>query len=278
MHSKNSCKTLLLFLAVGTTCAWSQSSWVINDNLLNLSSVGNSGGYGTLYQGGFRSVPEYGVDGVFLPTPNGNGSLISTTGIYYKFDSTLVSTSPWAETARSQWQNNPSATMEGETASLNSYFTPRGINWAANALFAGSNAGITYDLSEIGSSLGKTFSKFSTYFGNHTDVGGTEWYAGNASYAILVDGVLVSSGTNFSAEHPFSNLIEVSLGTDSRFLTLVVGDNGGVTAYDHGVFVAPTLTTQSIPEPSSVTLLVLGGVIVTLAGRKQMRTFVRSTT
>ena len=235
--------------------------------VINLSGIGNPSGYGTLYQGGFRSVPESGVDGVFLPTPNGNGSLISTTGIYYKFDTSLVNTSPWGETVRSQWQNNPNSTMEGETASLNSYFTPKGINWIANSLFAGSNSGITYDLLEIGQSLGESFSKFTTYFGNHTSEGGGGALSGNASYAVLVDGILVSSGTGFTAENPFTNLLEVNLTENSRFLTLVVGDGGGVGAYDHGVFVAPTLTT--VPEPSSLSLLALGGLVVALRRRKK---------
>ncbi|HAL95166.1 MAG TPA: hypothetical protein DCP55_04265 [Chitinophagaceae bacterium] len=267
MTTKQALKNIFLVCSLLNTVAWSQSAWVLNDNLLNLSSVGNTGGYGTLYQGGFRSVSDYGVDGVFLPTPNGNGSLLSTTGIYYRFDTSLVSTSPWGETARSQWQNNPNATMEGETASLNSYFTPKGINWAANSLFAGSNAGITYDLFEIGQSLGKSFSKFTTYFGNHTDVGGGEWFSGNASYAVLVDGVLVSSGTGFTAENPFTNLLEVNLTETSRFLTLVVGDGGGIGAYDHGVYVAPTLTT--VPEPTSISLLALGGLALAINKRRR---------
>ena len=222
--------------------------------VVNLSSIGNSGGYGTTYQGGFRSVPESGVDGVFLP--NGTGSLISTTGITYRFDTSLISASPWGDTARSQWQNNPNSTMEGKTASLNSYFTPKGINWAENSLFASSNSGITYDLFEIGISVGKSFTKFETYFGNHTDEGGGGPLSGNASYAVLVDGTLVSSGTGFTTENPFTNLLEVNLTENSRFLTLVVGDGGGTGAHDWGVFVAPTLTT--VPEPSALSLLAVG--------------------
>lgn len=233
--------------------------------VVNLSSIGNSGGYGTTYQGGFRSVPESGVDGVFLP--NGTGSLISTTGITYRFDTSLISTSPWGDTARSQWQNNPNSTMEGKTASLNSYFTPKGINWAENSLFASSNSGITYDLFEIGISVGKSFTKFATYFGNHTDEGGGGALSGNASYAVLVDGILVSSGTGFTTENPFTNLLEVNLTENSRFLTLVVGDGGGSGAHDWGVFVAPTLIT--VPEPSSLSLLALGGVVVALRRRKE---------
>jgi hypothetical protein len=241
--------------------------------VISLSSIGNPAGYGTLYQGGFRSVSEYGVNGVFLP--NQSGVQISTTGLTYSFSSSLVSESPSGETIRSQWQNNPSATMEDETASLNNYFTPRGINWAQNALFAGSNAGITYDLFAIGSSVGKTFSKFTTYFGNHVGLdtigGGLDpanlSKTGDASYAIIVDGQLASSGTGYTARNPFSGLIEVDLTESNRFLTLVIGDNGDDQQWDHGVYVAPSLTT--VPEPSSLSLLALGGLALAINKRRR---------
>lgn len=244
----------------------SQSSWVINGNLLDLSSVGNTGGYGTTYQVGFRSVSDVGVDGVFLPTPDGNGSIISSTGLLYKPDTSLVSVNPTGNSARSQWQNNPNATYETWTSSLDSYFAPKGINWAANSLFAHSNSGITYDLLEIGSSIGQNLSKFTTYFGNHCEPG-NEPFSGDVSYAILLDGVLVSSERNFTALNPFSTLIEINLTANTRFLTLVVGDNGDDYNWDTGVFVAPTLIT--VPEPSSLSLLALGVVVVALRRRKK---------
>ena len=275
MTIKQALKSLFLLCSLLNTFAWSQSAWVLNDNLLNLSSVGNTGGYGTLYQGGFRSVTDYGVNGVFLPSQS--GVQIATTGLSYSFNESLVSGNPTGGTVRSQWQNNPSATMEEETASLNSYFTPRGINWAANALFAESNAGITYDLYAIGSSLGKTFSKFSTYFGNHVGIdtigGGMDpanlSKTGDASYAIIVDGQLLASGTGYTARNPFSGLIEVDLTGSNRFLTLVIGDNGDDQQWDHGVFVAPTLTTQAVPEPNLLALLALGGLALVLNKRRR---------
>jgi len=59
----------------------------------------------------------------------------------------------------------------------------------------------------------------------------------------------------------------VNLTESSRFLTLVVGDGGGSVAHDYGVFVAPTLTT--VPEPTSISLLGLGGLALALIKRRR---------
>jgi len=228
--------------------------------VINLTSIGNSGGYGTLFHSSswdsklgsqdFRATSYLGVDGVFIayqvPTK------ITSTGINYSFPSVLQSSVPFSDTMRSQWQNNLNATWEGDADSLDSYFIPKGINWSANSLFATASSGITYDLQALMPS-GLEFTKFTTYFGNTWS--SSSW-GESAAYAVLLDGVLLSSGGNYNRVNPFSDLIEISLNSSSRFLTLVVLDGGDDYNWDHGVFVAPTLTT--VPEPSALSLLAVG--------------------
>jgi hypothetical protein len=96
---------------------------------------------------------------------------------------------------------------------------------------------------------------------------GDTWSSCSTAYAILVDGVLVSSGGGYNTANPFTGVIDISLNENSRFLTLAVLDDGNGNNYDHGVFVAPTLTT--VPEPSSLSLLALGGVVVAFKKRRQ---------
>jgi len=229
---------------------------------INLTSIGNGGGYGTLFQVGswqtklgpqdFRTTSYLGVDGVFMPYQI--STKITSTGINYSFPSNLQSSGPWSDTQRSQWQNNLSATYEADAGSLDSYFNPKGVNWAANSLFATASSGITYDLQAI-TPNGSEFTKFTTYFGNTYS---SSTWGESAAYAVLLDGNLLSSGGNYTRSNPFSDLIEVSIGSNSRFLTLVVLDGGDGDNYDHGVFVAPKLTAQAVPEPSSLSLLAVG--------------------
>ena len=228
--------------------------------VINLTSIGYSGGYGTLFHSSpwdsklgpqdFRTTSYTGVDGVFIPYQL--PTKITSTGINYSFPSQLQSSVPFSDTIRSQWQNNLSATWEYDADSLNSYFTPKGINWSANSLFATASSGITYDLHAIKPS-GSEFIKFTTYFGNtYSQYSSSE----SAAYAILVDGSLSSSGGIYNRNNPFTELIEISLNSSSRFLTLVVLDGGDDYNWDHGVFVAPTLTT--VPEPSALSLCAVG--------------------
>jgi len=237
---------------------------------INLTSIGNGGGYGTLFQSGvklgpqeFRTTSYLGVDGAFMPYPI--QTKITSTGINYSFPSNLQSSDPWSDTARSQWQNNLSATYEADAGSLDSYFTPKGINWAANSLFATASSGITYDLQAIRPN-GSEFTKFTSYFGNTYS---SSTWGESAAYAVLLDGNLLSSGGNYTRSNPFSDLIEVTIGNNSRFLTLVVLDGGDGNNYDHGVFVAPKLTTQAVPEPNSLALLALGGLALAINKRRR---------
>ena len=207
-------------------------------------------------------MAETGIDGIFVPyqVP----TKISTTGIQYSFPSSLQSVDSPINNLRYPWQFGLGATSENDAQSLNNYFTPRNIDWAANSLFACASAGITYDLNEL-KTAGNTFTKFTTYFG--LSFSNNTWSSSSTAYAILVDGVLVSSGGGYSTSNPFSALLDIPLDENSRFLTLAVLDDGNGGNYDHGAFVAPTLT--SVPEPSSLSLLALGGVVVALGRRKK---------
>ena len=244
------------------------------DNELKLGRVGSEGGYAPLTQRDYygqydqwsklgpqdyRTVAETGIDGIFVPYQV--STKISTTGMQFSFPSNLQSADSPINNLRYPWQFGLGATREIDGPSLNSYFTSRNIDWAANSLFAHASAGITYDLNEL-KTAGNYFSKFTTYFG--MSYSNDTWSSSSTAYAILVDGVLVSSGGGFSTSNPFSELLDISLNENSRFLTLAVLDDGNGNNYDHGVFVSPTLTT--VPEPSALSLLAVG-----LGGLAMMR-------
>lgn len=241
--------------------------------VVNLSSIGNSGGYGIIKRNDygewvklgaqdFKEASENGVDGVFVPYQM--STKISSTGIQFSFPSNLLSSDSPINSQRNPWSPGLGSTRETDGPSLDSYFSPKGINWASNSLFATACAGITFDLNELKTG-GNSFSNFSTYFG--MSFNGDTWSSCSTAYAILVDGVLVSSGGGYNTANPFTGVIDISLNENSRFLTLAVLDDGNGNNYDHGVFVAPTLTT--VPEPSSLSLLALGGVVVAFKKRRQ---------
>ena len=212
-----------------------------------LTSIGLPNlGYGTIYNLGpndFRSVTNAGIDGVFRP--HRTATKITSTGLQYSFSSSHVSASPGGDTMRAPWQGTTDATG-GATNQLTSYFASKGINWSTNSLFAVPCAGITIDLSEI-KPKGKTFTKFTTYFGMHS-----ENSMGDAAYVILLDGVLVGAERSFIASNPYSNLIQINLQPSSRFLTIVAGDNGDDYYWDHAVFVDPKLTAEPVAPLISV--------------------------
>ena len=256
-----------------TAVTWGQGA----DNLIKLGRVGSEGGYAPLTQRDqygqydqwtklgpqeYRTVAETGIDGIFVPYQV--STMISTTGIQYSFPSNLQSAGSPINNQRSPWQFGLGATSENGALSLNNYFSTRNIDWAANSLFAHASAGITYDLNEL-KTAGTTFTKFTTYFG--MSFSNDTWSSSSTAYAILVDGVLVSSGGGFSTSNPFSALVDISLNEDSRFLTLAVLDDGNGNNYDHGAFVAPTLTT--VPEPSAISLLAIGGLVLAINKRRR---------
>ena len=201
---------------------------------VNLASVGNpNSGYGltaNLSPSGFLTTSYVEVDGIFRASQA--STKISSTGLTYSFPSSLVSSTAGGEGARNPWKNSATSTG-GPTSQLNSYFVPLGIDWSLNSLFAVPSCGITFDLSKLMASS-KTIEKFTFYYGMHSGNS-----TGDAAYAILLDGVLVSSGKNYTATNPFSNLVEVNIAPNSRFLTLVACDNGDDYYWDHSVFVDP---------------------------------------
>lgn len=217
------------------------------NQLILLSNIGlPDAGYGTVHNlgaSGFRSVTNTGIDGVFRP--HQGTTKVSSTGLEYSFSPSHVSANPGGDTARPPWQRTTAATG-GPTNQLTSHFSARGINWATNSLFAVPCAGLTIDLSEI-KPEGKTFTKFTTYFGMHS-----ENTVGDAAYVILLDGVFVTAERTFISSNPYSNLIQVTLLPTSRFLTIVAGDNGDDYSWDHAVFVDPKLTAEPAAPSISV--------------------------
>jgi subtilisin family serine protease len=217
------------------------------NQVILLSTIGApDSGYGTVHNlgaSGFRSVTNAGIDGVFRP--HQSATLISSTGLQFNFSPSHVSANPGGDTMRPPWQRSIASTG-GPTNQLTSHFSARGINWATNSLFAVPCAGLTIDLSEI-KPEGKTFTKFTTYFGMHS-----ENTVGDAAYVILLDGVFVTGERTFISSNPYSNLIQVTLLPTSRFLTIVAGDNGDNYSWDHAVFVDPKITAEPAAPSISV--------------------------
>ena len=226
--------------------------------IIQLSKIGNpSSGYGVVHNlsaGGYRTTSYSGIDGVFRPYQS--ETKITSTGLTYSFAANLVGTSTAGETARPPWQNTTAATG-GPTGQLDSYFSPLGINWSQNSLFAAPSSGITYDLSKL-KPANKNLSKFTTYYGMHSGAA-----PGDAAFAVLLDGVLVASGRDYKASNPFSGLIEINIGPNNRFLTLVACDNGDDYDWDHSVFVDPKLAAVDSTVNAAVTY---SGVAGTLYG------------
>jgi hypothetical protein len=202
---------------------------------------------------GFKVTTFAGVDGVFLPQLG--ATKISSSGLAYSFSDNLVNRYGGADWRFSPWQDSNASTGVS-LGNLNNYFSLMGINAGQNALFAAANSGITFDLSEI-KPADKTFKKFTTYFGCHNS--NTD---GDVAYVILLDGVLVASGRNFSAWGPqYSGLIEVDILPTSRFLTLAACDNGDGRDSDAAVFVDPKLTAVVSTVNAAVTYIGIAGTL-----------------
>ena len=79
---------------------------------------------------------------------------------------------------------------------------------------------------------------------------------------ILLDGVLVASGRNYTAWGPqYSGLIEVDILPTSRFLTLAACDNGDGRDSDAAVFVDPKLTAVVSAVNATVTYSGIDGTL-----------------
>jgi hypothetical protein len=224
--------------------------------IIQLSKIGNpSSGYGVVHNlsaGGYRTTSFSGIDGVFRPYQS--ETKITSTGLTYSFAADLVGTSTAGETARPPWQNTTAATG-GPTGQLDSYFSPLGINWSQNSLFTVPSSGITYDLSKL-KPANKNLSKFTTYYGMHSGAA-----PGDAAFAVLLDGVLVASGRDYKAANPFSGLIEINIGPNNRFLTLVACDNGDDYDWDHSVFVDPKLAAVDSTVNAALTYSGIAGTL-----------------
>jgi hypothetical protein len=225
--------------------------------IIQLSKIGNPNqGYGPVHDlpaNGFKVTTFAGVDGVFLPQLG--ATKISSSGLAYSFSDNLVNRYGGADWRFSPWQDSNASTGVS-LGNLNNYFSLMGINAGQNALFAAANSGITFDLSEI-KPADKTFKKFTTYFGCHNS--NTD---GDVAYVILLDGVLVASGRNFSAWGPqYSGLIEVDILPTSRFLTLAACDNGDGRDSDAAVFVDPKLTAVVSTVNAAVTYIGIAGTL-----------------
>ena len=228
----------------------------VQTEIIQLSEIGNpSSGYGVVHNlsaGGYRTTSYSGIDGVFRPYQS--ETKITSTGLTYSFAANLVGTSTSGETARPPWQNTTAATG-GPTGQLDSYFSPLGINWSQNSLFAAPSSGITYDLSKL-KPANKNLSKFTTYYGMHSGAA-----PGDAAFAVLLDGVLVASGRDYKASNPFSGLIEINISPNNRFLTLVACDNGDDYDWDHSVFVDPKLAAVDSTVNASLTYSGIAGTL-----------------
>ena len=222
-------------------------------DVIRLTAFNRDAGYG-IAPATFTTAPELGVDGYFRPNTTGT-TVVTSTGVTADL-SALSST------------NNVFGSIFAEIAAGASIDpvnndTPTTNDVAVtDAFYLNTNGAVTFDLSEI-VPVGETATQLSFIYA-YTRPNATTQRDTIVTYAALVDGVITSTGSlnpgNGGFEE-FTSEIIVPLTATSRFITLVSADGNDGNGNDNTAFINPTVTTV-VPEPGSLALLGLGGLLM----------------
>lgn len=174
------------------------------------------------------------VDGVFVPDGATQATQLNSSGATYRFPSTNNLT----------WDYVWNSPVGGSDLNGIDFATPGHSMIALHA-----NKGITFDLDAIRHANGGLhLERFLSLVGNTASATGGYW--------VFLDGQLVASGLNTPTNQGY--LIDVAIGDQNRFLTLVGTDGGDGYSNDQVFFGDPFLL-MAVPEPSALLLLGLGG-------------------
>ncbi|MCE9555133.1 MAG: DUF1553 domain-containing protein [Planctomycetes bacterium] len=171
------------------------------------------------------------VDGVFVPDGGAGGRTpvqISSTGLHVQG---LTSTNGKV------WDfivNGPSAMQSGSTLDGVDYSSTGHTQLALHA-----NKGITFDLAAIRKSTGYRELKFQAVAGCAS--------GGYSDFWVYVDDKLAASETGVTQTRGGTHL-DIALGIDKRFLTLIATDGGNDISHDQIIFGDPLLV--SLPDPT----------------------------
>ncbi|MEM7455141.1 MAG: PEP-CTERM sorting domain-containing protein [Planctomycetota bacterium] len=185
------------------------------------------------------------VDGVFTP----DGGFGGTNSI--QISSTGISVTGISDTNAQTWDH----IWNG----LN-VFTNTGLIFDS-IIGAHASKGITFDLDAIESANpGMSVSSYALVAANGNHV------SANIDYYVFGDGALLNS-VNVNGQEQTFDFGSNSIGSDTRFLTLVASSNGDHFG-DWSNWINPTLTLQPVPEPSATVLFLTSVAGVVLRRRR----------
>ncbi len=233
-------------------------------NGLDVSGNG-AGDHPATAPGAYSLVAHPMIDGVFLPNNTiAGGQRISSTGL------TVAMGSGDGDPTPGYWLN--STGLMGDPTKVNSegtFYLPHYPDDPINhSLLTGlTQKGISYDLDAIEANWGGEVIAFTAVAGeSRLQIGGT------VAVVIFVDGV---ERFRQSAMGGTETVIDVSIPTGARFLTLVITNSDGNNANDHGFFADPFLhlvpTSRTGPPRQP-----LGPYAGTLSGNSDLITLVDS--
>lgn len=183
------------------------------------------------------------VDGVFIPDGGAGTVTLDSAGHTY---------AGFPNTDSRSWDMIKDGPFQNGGTSLS------GVNYSSGGhsmIGFQANKGITFDLQQIEaqhpglSNVSFTAVAGLTHFGNGFPFGTADWW-------VFVDGVLAQSGPLSPGGVGFS--INVPLTSANQFLTLVSTDGGDGFNIDQIIFGDPVVHLQIVPEPSTITLGVIG--------------------